>query len=309
MAGQPDPSKSQIVAAGGAAGRPGGGALALQPSCSFLAVPVAPLPEGYDAAREEKEYCRALLPAGLLASVKKRVEAEGYLTPEKVQQLVDQNVKHDYEMHESVSLIDGNLICQIDTLTDRPVFILPRNRVTSRESLLATYPFAQMGVEPEEMFAQQELGVFPERAGRFGQLDNGTADGDVAYVARSLGSDEPWAFSHLKPVEPVRVVKTKVYLAKDGWDDFLTLAKQVRAMMRVRSLRDRAIGYSPGDGAPGETFVRGARALESTDLREERLRKLEAEIDAKTQKLEDLLADFASADFEEPAAPADSAAS
>lgn len=296
MAGRTGPPKTQIVAAGGSAsGRSGAGALALHPSCSFLAVPLAPPPEAYDAAREEEEYCRALLPAGLLASVKKKVAAEGFLTPEKIQQLVDQNVKHDFEMHESVSLIDGNLICQIDALTDRPVFILPQNRVASREQLLATYPFAQMGVEPEEMFAQQELGVFPEAAGRVGQLDNGTADGDVAYVARSLGSDESWAFSHLKPVEPARVVKTKVYLAKDGWADFLLLAKQVRAMMRVRTLRDRAIGYTPGDGAPGEAIFRGARALESADLREERLRKLAAEIDAKTQKLEDLLADFASA--------------
>jgi hypothetical protein len=271
-----------------------------QPSCSFLAVPLAPLPEKYDPEREEKEYARSLLKPRQLARVKSQTGRKGFLTVEQVQALVNQTVKHDFELHESVRMIDAELILRIDTFVDRPVFILPQNRVVSREKLFETYPFEQLNAFPEELFAQQEVGAFPNPSfrARRSLLDEeeDEFDDEFLYIARDLGSTEPWTFTvrGSGAAKPERIVKTKVYLAKDGWEEFLLLCKQVRGMMRIRAIRERAIGYTTAAGTPAE-FAAGVRALESADGREERLRKLEAEVEAKTQKLERLLAEFGDA--------------
>lgn len=265
-----------------------------------LAVRRAPqLYTGYDAAEEERTYCRALLTREALAQVKAEVDEYGFWSVAEIRAFLEQNTTARRYTDDGVFVLDAQVVREIDVRTDQCVFILPDNTVMSRAELLDQYPFEEFGQEPEEIFAQQEVGVFPAHVSF---MDQTAKD----YLVRDYGDDFEFIMledevgrlvkgdKHVAYRPAEAVVRTKVFLARDGWEDFMTAVKHVRSMKRL--LGNLAQRGRDADGnlllallAPATRHGAGALALEHEDgirerreaalrAREDELRRKEAEL-------------------------------
>lgn len=277
---------------------------------ALLAVYTPPLYTGYDAAEEEAHYARALLAPAARAALDAELKQTGYMTIPEVRALLASNTNPRCSA-EGIYTLDADLIAQLDVRLNQPVFILPDNTVYSRQDLLDKFPFAELRTTPEQIFAQQEIGEFAVRASNLDQTAK-------EYQARDLGTDDEFVmfedlvgrdaranYADRRPLE--RVVKTKVFLAREGWEDFVALAKHIRALKRIV-----APGFGAGPllellGAPPQTqFMAAPLALEGAAelaareaaaaareaelaAREAAVAAREAETAAQAQKLASLL--------------------
>jgi hypothetical protein len=209
----------------------------------------------YDPELEEREYSRALLGPEELAELKATIAREGFMAIGRVRAMAAQNtVKESMDAAGATYALEPELLMQIDVRIDYPVFI-EGDTVYTREELLASYPFEDLGTAPEDVFAQQVVGVFPPRRWE----DAGT----YSFVARDLECEEP--FEHTEdlvrritrpegapqaPVQgPLRVVKTKIFLGKEAWADFKSLHQTLRTFRRY--LRPLMLGAGEGGAHQG----------------------------------------------------------
>lgn len=277
--------------------------LAKSVETGFLAVVVPPPYEGYTVERDEREYARALLTPEQLERLKEDVASAGYMTVTQVRNLVDTNTSARFTS-EGIYTLDADLIAQIDMRIKEAMFVLPDNSVLSREELLASYPFAEFQTTPEKIFAQQEIGVFPVRASNLDQTAK-------EHLARDLGSGDEFVmfedfigrearedYVNRRPIE--RTVKTKIFLAREGWDDFMALSKHIRALRRivVPVVGHAGLGAMLGGPAPGaplslesaDSFAtRLEKQSQAIEAREQRLREREELLASQSQKLADLI--------------------
>jgi hypothetical protein len=283
--------------------------LADMEGCPALFITTPPPYGGYDPVKEEAEYSRSLLPPDALAQVK----TETFLSAVDIRRVLEQNTNSRLTP-EGVFVLDADLIFDIDIRTNQPMFILPDNTVHTREELIETYPFDLFKTTPEEIFAQQELGVFPVRTTSLDTSgkeylvrDLGKGDGDFIMFEDLIGRYARENYEDRRPIE--KTVKTKVFLARDGWEDFLFTTKQVRATRRVLG---RALQRSEGQGGAllalmfGTSATKAPLSLESSKqveerqqkqaaelaAREEKLRQQEAALDARIEKLSQLISDL-----------------
>ena len=261
----------------------------------------------YDAQEEERSFARALLTEADLAKLKKELEETGFMSPQDVQKLLEQENRARAE--GGAMAFDPEMMLTVDQRTDQCLFVTGDNRVYSREDLMNHHPFEAMGTTPEKIFVQQEVGVFPGRD---------RSPNSVEFLARPVGSEGEFLMledfvaqqmrkGHQQKREPLRVVRTKIFLAGAGWDDFITMSKFARSYRRMvlPQLRDGnpnmlALMFGGGLAAPGNVH-----ALESPDAvrrreqevaeREQRAAEREAALqlrEAHLKELEDVLSLF-----------------
>lgn len=194
--------------------------------------------KGYDPEREEIDYARSLLSKEELEKVKAEIDRTGFWTVEQIRGLLLQNTSARCSA-DGIFVLDADLVIKIDQYSRDCIYILPNNSVFTREQLTETYPFDLFGSEPEEIFSQQEVGVFPAPAS---YMDKSLKE----YLCRDHGTDEEFImledtvgqmtrknYKERRPAE--RIVLTKVFLAREGWEDFMTMVKEVRAKRRLYS--------------------------------------------------------------------------
>jgi hypothetical protein len=219
--------------------------------------PPAPAdPDPYDRARENKEYARSLLSEDDLREADEDIEANGYLPIETVRRIVDENTaKGSVE----AGGLDPEILWLVDARIDYKIFIAGDNLYT-REELYDHFPFHEFNVQPEAIFVQQEIGVFPPRKHA---LMN-----ELEYLVRDAG-DESIDFVMLEDLvgaatranykrkrAPLRVVKTKIYVGKERWEDFALLQRFARGAARVAMAQ---IAYG-GASSPILSFLTGNAA-------------------------------------------------
>lgn len=266
-----------------------------------LAIPVVPEYAGYDPEVEKREYCRSLLSPEQLAELEDSVRRLGYMSVKEIRLFLEQNTTSRFTA-DGVFALDADTVRELDIRTKEPIFILSDNSVMDKADLYRQYPFAELETTPEKVFAQQELGVFP------GRYDPANKE----YLVRDLGAPDELVlfedflgriarenYTDRRPLE--RLVKTKVFLAKEAWEDFLGLVKHIRSMQRFLAPLLAKRGQQAGlltllGGGPPPT-----PALESTDIIEERhrrkeeeLRKREEEVAQREKELEKKAAELAS---------------
>jgi hypothetical protein len=188
--------------------------------------PPGPDPDAYDRVQEDAGYARSLLSEDEKRRLDRDIETRGFTPIEDVRRVVAENC-----VKGSVAAggLDPEVLALLDTMINYKIFIADDTLYT-REELHVHYPFHEFGVQPEDVFAQQELGVFelaaPARGATF------------EYVVRDAG-DESIPFAPVADLlrararEPDRVVKTKVYVGKERWQDFLLLQRVYRGAVRV----------------------------------------------------------------------------
>jgi len=280
-----------------------------RPGASCAAPLAAADRDAYDPALEEKEYSRALLSPADLAQLKR----EGFLTIEAVRELVRQNtVKESQEAQGETYAIDPEMLMLIDTRTNYRVFIAGDN-VYTREELCAHYPFEELRTAPEKVFVQQEVGVFPPKTGATRGGLPGRESGAHEFVARDLGDNDEFIIiedlvrraareGYQTERAPVRVVKTKVFLGKDRWKDFVAMDRLVRSFRtfvaplmiasREGDAPASALTYLFGEHVLAGERARGALAVEdgAAPARPHEQRALEAKAQALQAKEEELCA-------------------
>ena len=214
--------------------------LAQIPGIGMLVAKPNPDYDGSDPATEGETYARSVLSDERRKAIEEELRELGPMSTEQVHDLLNQNTTSRFTP-DGVFVLDGELLMEIDVRLREPVFVLEDNTIHTREELLNTYPFAVFKMKPEDVFAQQEVGIF---AARESSLDKAIKD----YLVRDLGSEDEfvlfedmigrWARKdkHVdrRPVE--KVVKTKIFLARDGWDDFMKVVHDFRAKQRILGL-------------------------------------------------------------------------
>ena len=192
----------------------------------------------YDAVAERAGYCRSLLSAADLHSIEEEIKKSGFMTIVQVREIIKNNtVKESMDARGETYAIDPEFMMVIDTRTNYKVFIAGDN-VYTREELYEHLPFHDLGTDPESVFVQQEIGVFPARKYA---LDSD----EFEYVARDVG-DETVEFVMIEDMvgqaarknyksnrAPVKIVKTKIYLGKEKWDDFCLVHRVAKGIVNV----------------------------------------------------------------------------
>ena len=213
-----------------------------------LARPAAPPdPDTYDRGREDAEYARSLLADDERRRLDADIEHEGYLTVAQVRAIVAENTAKGSV--ESAGL-DPEVMALLDARINYKIFVAGDN-IYTREDLYNHYPFHEFGVQPEAVFAQQELGVFEPRK-------YAMTPGELEYVARDVG-DETVEFVMVEDLvgraarkdykpwrTPLRIVKTKIYVGKERWEDFALLQRFFRGAARVAAAQ-----VGPGGAVAG----------------------------------------------------------
>jgi len=164
----------------------------------------------YDEDKEALSYARSLLDDKELDLLKKEIAAGGFLTIRQARELIN-----DYTTFSGdVFSIDPELMLAIDTRINYRLFITKDN-VFTHEELLKAYPFHDLGQTPENVFVQQEVGVFPPNKG----------DDQIRLLARDRGSVAPFLLMgeqrQLVESQPSKITLTKIFLGRDRWEDFV----------------------------------------------------------------------------------------
>ena len=193
-----------------------------------------PDPDVYDRAEENARFSRSLLSEEERGIIDAEIEKDGFMTIDQVRALISENtIKGSVESGG----LDPEIVALIDARINYKIFIAGDN-IYTREGLYDHYPFHEFNVQPEAIFVQQELGVFPPRT-------HALKSEELEYVARDVG-DESVDFVMIEDLvgsatrkdykmrrAPLRVVKTKIYIGKERWEDFALLQRFFRGAVRV----------------------------------------------------------------------------
>ena len=189
-------------------------------------------PDAYDRAREEAEGARALLSAAERAALDAELATHGFYSPATVRALVAENCARG--QLESTGL-DPEFLLILDARIDYKLFIAGDN-VFVREELYASYPFHEFGVQPEAVFAAQEIGVFASMAATASMAapDYAVRDAGDARLDFSPAEDlVRAACGGPPPRRPTRIIKTKIYVGREAWEDFKLHMRFYRGAVRM----------------------------------------------------------------------------
>ncbi len=197
----------------------------------------------HDLDAEDASYARSLLTAEERAELDAEIEKSGYLDIDNVRLIIQQNTPD----RGLVLGLDPQLLLQLDARTNYRIFIADGD-VYTRSELLESYPFVEFGATPESVFVRQEVGVFAD------------GDGGYDFMSRDEGETAPFELvedvvrravhkrAQFKQREPVKVVKTKTFVAREGWDDFLKMSQFVRGFTRFVACPMLENGAAPSTG-------------------------------------------------------------
>ena len=142
---------------------------------------------------------------------------------------------------EAELYIDAEQLWDVNVAIDYKIFIAG-DSIYTRAELYDLHAFHEFDVQPETIFAQQEVGVFPPRAGYR----------DDVHVARDVGS-EGWGGHPATtergsgaPITPRSIVPTKIFIGKEAWEDFVALTRTFRGAARIARAQQIAGGAPAG---------------------------------------------------------------
>lgn len=176
-----------------------------------------PDPDIFITEEEEKEYSLSLFDDNTRAKI---IKNERPMKINDVRQFLVDNSKNDD--------LDPELLIFIDARIDYKIFIVDDNLYT-REELYENFALYEFNIQPEVIFSQQEIGEF--------QINLNEKE----YIMRDVGNEIGEFCSTLDLVRKVknprpanRIVKTKIYIGRESWKDFITLQRIVKTSIRIK---------------------------------------------------------------------------
>ncbi len=249
-------------------------------------------PEAYDPEREAKEFASSLFDT----ETREQLRTDGFFSIEEVRELVKANsIKGTTDGAEQAFTLDAELIILVDSRTNFKVFVTDDN-VYTRDELYVAFPFQELGLLPEGVFARQEIGVFDPR--KIALTD------ELEYQARDVG-DETVDFTRIEDLvgraakgpgytdarPPLRIVKTKVFVGKERWKDFQATARVARCLVRSAQMQMLAPGVSSlpflALGGPAPAQAAPLALMDGAQLAQEqrRLKEREAALEQREREL------------------------
>ncbi len=250
-----------------------------------------------NSPHDSEEYTRSLLSEEELIELEK----EGYWTIEAVRDFIKQNiVKESMDARGEIYELDPEILMLIDLRTNYKIFIAGDN-IYTREELIECYPFQELKTVPENVFTQQEIGVFPPKkwainSTQWEYITRDVGDEDQFIMLEDMvGKAARFNYKHQRP--PKKIVKTKVYFGREAWEDFSMLRRLLRGVSRCLALENgdsvhplKALSYlfsnklllRDSEGVHKEQIEREEREKRR---REEELRRREEELRAREQEL------------------------
>jgi hypothetical protein len=297
--------------------------------------PPPPDPDVYDQEAENKDYSRSTLTSKERAELDETIKNEGFMTIHAVRKFIGESV---CAALTEVSGLDPEMMIVIDARTNYKIFVAGDN-VYTREELYDHFPFHELNMQPEAVFTQQEIGLFPADA-------HSMRPDELCYMARDVGDDSVEFITvedlvglatrknHKMKRALIRAIKTKVYIGKEPWEDFKAMQQLIRGTVRMARAQQASGGginivaaLLGGGAGPAPKLItdpetleaerrareeESARREEALQIREAELRRREEEIqqriDADIQRLERMFASKGLATLEKNAAAVSAAA-
>jgi len=276
-------------------------------------------PDVYDAAEEDKNGSRSLYGEKTRKKLNNLNATDGFMSIDRVRQELLGQGSNDVPI--GTILADPSLMMLIDSRINYKIFVTDDN-IYTREELYNHYMFLEMGVQPEAIFCQQEIGIFPPRkfALREDELEYQTRDVgdesvDFIMLEDLVGQETRKNYVHSR--KAFKIATTKVFVGKELWQDFLHTESLYRGMTRITAARlaagnDSQVpllsmltgGAGTGASSTGPKLLtdqatldaqREAFAKEMAErdaqmrVREEEQRRVQEKIDADLARLEDML--------------------
>ena len=226
----------------------------------------APLPDTtYDKSNEDVEGGRSLLSAQERIALDSELGGT-FMTPKEVRAVINENCTRS-QLEEGG--LDPDFILLIDTRINYKLFIAGDN-VYTREELFANFPFQEFAIQPESIFCMQEVGVFEARVQATGKTPL-----PLEYSVRDAG-DERIDFSPAEdlvraacggppPRTPTRIVKTKIYVGREPWSDFLLQMRFYRGAIRLAQTSP-ALALASALASPAMGVATGVVAVEAAGV-------------------------------------------
>jgi hypothetical protein len=195
--------------------------------------PPAPV---YDEEIEKSHYALSILGA---ADKKERDEEilGGFMSIETVRKHFKSNLSKES------STPDPEFMIYIDTRINYQIFIV-NDTIYTRDELYDNYAFAEACAEPEDFFDRQVIGVFNNEYIAKNENDESMEFIKIKdYFELDKATKEGREFT---PDRPQRIVNTKIYIAKETFDEFIQLQKLLRAMVKVKRSQEKNPEYSAG---------------------------------------------------------------
>jgi len=255
-------------------------------------------PDIYDPEVEKRSYARSLLSHDAEMDVDKLNRTKGYMTISQVRDLLATNT-----VNGSVEAggIDPEFMVQIDSRTNYKIFIAGDN-VYTREELYDNFSFHELNVQPEGFFTAQEIGVFaPRKAGDPYQYMARDADDETLVMTLVEDMLELEIRKNPRPARAlVRIVKTKIYIGKEQWDDFMSIQRTIRAVTRVTQARaahgqSGGLGLMLGSGNSAQLMIENTARDKAFEERERAFAAREKALDEKMARMDTMLASMRNA--------------
>jgi hypothetical protein len=178
-----------------------------------------------------KITCFELLPQAQQEAIRKDVKEFGYMKPKEIRDLIEKNQfknKHTYLDPEFCATLD----CYIDP--ENPLFIdKEKNKIFTRTELLDNYPFEEFSTTPEDMFRQQEIGLFIKMVGNRQELDYLMRDiCDDDFISTEDNIRSIIRRGHVIERKAVKIAKCNIYVANEEWEEFCLMKKVIKGFQR-----------------------------------------------------------------------------
>ena len=165
---------------------------------------------------------------------KKILKNDGILTIEYVRKIIIENSTRD-----TYDKLDSDLLIFIDSRINYNIYLVEDN-IYTYEDLCIAFPFKEFNISPESIFIRQILVIFNEEEDNkdkieiFNEGDPIIATYDLVKIATGKITLNN---AHKDIKIPKRVIRSKIFIGGDKWNDFLQLRGFFRGMVQVSNLQ------------------------------------------------------------------------
>jgi len=201
--------------------------------------------EKYDESVERLCGTMSIMTVEQLKERDELIKDKGFVNIKELRKIIVANTSKE-------SLVpDPEVMVNIDSIINYKVFIVD-NTVYTREEMFDNYAFLELDAIPEDFFARQLIGVFEDtdvdgktvkvfiakdeddESLEFVKIEDLLRNERIKTINEQLREEGKPEFPLIEPRIPSRVVKTKIFIAKETFKEFLQCQSLIKTMLRVK---------------------------------------------------------------------------